>query len=150
MKEPSNPPVTRLHDCDSSGLPPVYDYYFEIDPYEDDLRVSIAREASNRVMFAVHRLSFGLHQQLDMFAERNMASEAFHEFQQYSSVLADLNVNKLSILEDVISKIMINLPSTIETLEEMLSRALVQSGFCCDLAADELVSEVDPVFRTGG
>ena len=148
MNNPSNPPEERLHECDRSGLLPVHSGWLEMMPEEDDLRAFIAHEAKVRVMFAVQRLSFGLGVKIDTIAEDHMPAEPFHEYQQFSGALSDLHVGKMDLAEDVISTVLINMPATLGTLEHMLQEALVGSGLCCELAADQLVSNhVRPVIQ---
>jgi len=144
MKNPSNPPEERLHECDHLGPVTAYPYTsFEIHP-DVDLREAMANEAVLRVMFAVNLLSFALHQKIDSIAEGGMVPEVFQEYRRHSGVLADLNVNKLTIAEDVTAKIFMNLPATLKDPESMLLEALTASGFCCDLMTDEMVADRVP------
>lgn len=141
MDMPSSPPVDRLSEEDSPGIPDPYTGSWDCDPATDDLSIKIAEQGSERVLRAMEGAVGHFQMKAFDLARKNLDEPVLSQYWRIYNTAESLESVYRSYRAKVAAMIALNLPSRIRGLEDTLQEALKGAGFKSESDADAFVRE---------
>ena len=136
------------HGCHREGIADPVSNSSEWDLYEtDNLAVRLADNARHRILTPLVMVQMWMFHRTYTLAKKYMTEEQAQEFFNYWRWASDLQTEIEQRGSEIAALVVQNLPAKLTSLDEMLTEAMAESGFCCPTNIDAFILGHMPDYR---